>query len=141
MAEKRQAGLATPKSSRRRRVDLSRGLALDLSSLYVLRERQELEGQWTGGIPAWVFCQRDGQPLRIEHVRSVFDRALTRAKLSRHVPYDLRHTFATTLLAKGAPLIYVAEQMGHKKPITEAYYHALVLRPLDTSWPRQVLRR
>jgi integrase len=44
--------LNTPKSGGGRRVDISRGLALDLSSLYVQREREKLEGQWTGGIPA-----------------------------------------------------------------------------------------
>jgi integrase len=115
--------LGTPKTGRRRRVDMSQGLAIALSSLYVQREREKLEGQWTE-IPDWVFCQRNGQPLRIEHVRSVFDRSLRRAKLSGHVPYDLRHSFATILLAKGAPLTYVAEQMGHKKPITTLSYYA-----------------
>ena len=115
--------LGTPKTGRRRRVDMSQGLALALSALYVQREREKLEGRWTE-MPDWIFCQHDGQPLRIEHVRSLFDRLLRRAKLSGHVPYDLRHTFATTLLAKGTPLTYVANQLGHKKPHTTLEYYA-----------------
>jgi hypothetical protein len=53
----------------------------------------------------------------------VFERA-RRAKLSDHVPYDLRHTFTVTLLTKSTPLTYVTEQMGHKKPITTFLYCA-----------------
>ncbi|HJU10291.1 MAG TPA: site-specific integrase [Candidatus Binataceae bacterium] len=116
--------LGTPKTGRRRRVDMSQGLALDLSRLYAQREAEKLAGRWTRDIPAWIFCQLDGEPLRIQHVRSIFDRSLRRAGLSGHVTYDLRHTFATTLLAKGTPLTYVAEQMGHKKPITTLTYYA-----------------
>jgi site-specific recombinase XerD len=35
-----------------------------------------------------------------------------------HAPYDVRHTFATTLLAKGVPITYVAAQMGQANPAT-----------------------
>jgi integrase len=115
--------LGTTKSGRRRHVDMSQQLAAALSELYVQREREKLEGKWTR-IPDWIFCQHGGEPLRQEHVRDKFDRALRRAGLSGHVPYDLRHTFASTLLAKGAPLTYVAKQMGHKKPTITLQYYA-----------------
>jgi integrase len=37
--------------------------------------------------------------------------------------YDLRHTFASLLLASSAPITYVAAQLGHTKPtITLRYY-------------------
>jgi len=36
----------------------------------------------------------------------------------------LRHTFATHLLAQGAPITYVAAQLGHAKPTTTLTYYA-----------------
>jgi integrase len=114
--------LGTTKTGRRRQVDMSQQLAAGLSSLYIQREREKLEGKWSE-IPDWIFCLNNGEPLRIEHVRDRFDRALRRAGLSGHVPYDLRHTFASLLLAKAAPLTYVAKQMGHSNPgITLKHY-------------------
>jgi integrase len=115
--------LGTTKTGRVRTVDMSQQLAAVLSALYVEREREKLEGRWTE-IPMWIFCQRNGQPLRIEDVRAIFDRALKHAGLSGHTTYDLRHTFATLLLAKGAPLTYVALQLGHKKPTITLQYYA-----------------
>jgi len=138
--------LGTTKTGRRRRVDMSRGLAAALTALYVQREDEKLQGRWTE-IPDWIFCQYDGQPLRQEHVRYRFDRALRRAGLSGHVPYDLRHTFATMLLAKGALLTYVANQLGHGKPTTTLQYYAHWLPSgdksfvdsLDGPWPENSL--
>jgi integrase len=114
--------LGHTKTGTRRVVDMSQQLTESLSSLYVHREREKLSGK-RANIPEWVFCQPNGQQIRIEHVRSIFDRALKRAGLSGHTPYNLRHTFASTVLAKGVPLTYVAKQLGHKRPtITLAYY-------------------
>jgi integrase len=115
--------LGSTKTGRRRYVDMSQQLAAALSGLYRQREREKLEGKWTE-IPDWIFCQHHGEPLRQEQIRDRFERALRRAGLSGHVPYDLRHTFASTLLAKGAPLTYVAKQMGHKKPTITLQYYA-----------------
>ena len=38
--------------------------------------------------------------------------------------HDLRHTYASLLLAEGAPLTYVAQQMGHSKPTTTLRFYA-----------------
>jgi integrase len=38
--------------------------------------------------------------------------------------YDLRHTFASLLLASSAPITYVAAQLGHTKPTTTLRYYA-----------------
>ena len=46
------------------------------------------------------------------------------AGLPRFRLYDLRHTFATHLLAQGAPLTYVAAQLGHTKPTTTLAWYA-----------------
>jgi len=32
--------------------------------------------------------------------------------------YDLRHTFASLLLAQGVPITYVSAQLGHSRPTT-----------------------
>lgn len=51
-------------------------------------------------------------------------RVLKKVKRPAFRLYDLRHTFAITLLAEGAPLTYVAAQMGHTKPTTTLLWHA-----------------
>jgi integrase len=45
-------------------------------------------------------------------------RVLKQATLPGFRLYDLRHTFATELLAQGAPITCVAAQLGHTKPTT-----------------------
>jgi hypothetical protein len=51
-------------------------------------------------------------------------RALKQAGIGHHRPYDLRHTFASLLLTDGAPLPYVAAQLGHSNPTTTLQYYA-----------------
>ena len=46
-------------------------------------------------------------------VREVFDPAVRRAKLPRMRFHDLRHTFASLLIAQGAHPKYISEQLGH----------------------------
>lgn len=123
----------TPKSGKSRRVDMSAQLAAALSALYVQREKETLAGSWSE-LPAWVFLRRDGQPLKLERARHAFARAMKRAGLSGHVLYDLRHTFITTLLAKGAPLTYISRQAGHNKPTTTLSFYAHWIPNADRSF-------
>jgi integrase len=121
--------LDSPKGGRSRQVDMSQMLASSLSSLYREREREKLAGEWDE-IPDWVFCRQSGEPLRLEKIRYRFERSLRRAGVSGHVLYDLRHSFASTLLAKGAPITYVAQQMGHANAnITLKYYARWIPSP------------
>jgi integrase len=54
----------------------------------------------------------------------VFSRILHKADLPGYRVYDCRHTFASLLLASGAPITYVSEQLGHSSPATTLRYYA-----------------
>jgi integrase len=54
--------------------------------------------------PEWLFPNDDGRPHDEARVRRVFKRALGTAKLPAFRLYDLRHTFASLLLAESAPI-------------------------------------
>ena len=49
-------------------------------------------------------------------VHRLWRRTLTRAKVRYRVPEQLRHTLASTLLSRNAPLTYVQRQDGWKSP-------------------------
>ncbi len=50
-----------------------------------------------------------------------FRKILRKAKLPSFRLYDLRHTYATQLLAEEAPITYVAAQLGHARPTTRRW--------------------
>jgi integrase len=91
-----------PKSAAaRRRVDLSPA-ALALV--------QQLAGDRDSG--DWLF----GAPWNRAYVARTVVRIAARAGIERRVtPHHLRHTYATLLLASGAPLEMVSRQLGHSK--------------------------
>jgi len=57
-------------------------------------------------------------------VRKVFKRAPKAAALPEFRLYDLRHTYASLLLAANAPITYVSAQLGHANPSTTPRYYA-----------------
>ena len=52
----------------------------------------------------------------------MFHQVRKRAGLPHFRLYDLRHTFASLLLAAGAPITYVSAQLGHANPATTLRY-------------------
>lgn len=50
--------------------------------------------------------------------RGVFAPAASRAGFPGLVPYDLRHTFASTLIAEGRDIYWIARQLGHSPTMT-----------------------
>jgi integrase len=126
--------LGTPKTGRRRRVDMSQELARALPGLYIQREREKLQGLHAE-IPDWTFCcDRNGQSLTHSAITAVFRRTLRHAHLSDHTIYDLRHTFASLLLQNGAPLTYVSVQLGHKGPAVTLKYYSHHIPTGDKRW-------
>ncbi|MCS6867811.1 site-specific integrase [Thermus sp.] len=95
---------------------------------------------------AWVFPgNRGDRPLDLNALNHTLRRIADRLGLGRVRVHDLRHTYGSLLLAKGAPLELVAERMGHANPnITLGVYrHVLekerrgwVLDPEDLAGPR-----
>jgi integrase len=58
--------------------------------------------------------------------RREFGAALDAAGIGQLRPYDLRHTFASLLLAEGRSVHYVAEQLGHSAVMTlRTYGHVI----------------
>jgi integrase len=65
---------------------------------------------------------KTGEPL--ENGRHWFDDAVVEAKLKNFHWHDLRHTFASRLRMKGAPLEDIADLLGHKSlTMTRRYAH------------------
>ena len=75
--------------------------------------------------PSRLLVRENGKPLYPQLVyRMVHDQLSSVATLSKNSPHVLRHTFATTLLNRGAELNAVKELLGHSTlSATEVYTH------------------
>jgi integrase len=114
-----------PKTYGSRVVDLHPELAAGLRRLRASQQAESLErgGGWRDD--AYVFQTRSGRPPDLANVEKALKRTLKKAGLPLTIRlYDLRHTFATALLSEGAPITYVAAQMGHAKPTTTLQWYA-----------------
>ena len=93
----------TPKSRRSRRtIDLAPTLRAALA---------KLPSRFQGGL---VFCGADGEPINPDNfIHRDWARVLRRAELRRIRFHDLRHTYASLLIAQGAHPKYIQAQLGH----------------------------
>jgi len=115
--------IETTKTGMRRIVDLTDRLVRRLRRLQLERRAQAPRRGWPQ-VPEWVFCTEAGTALDESRVRKAFAKALQAAGVSAHRVYDLRHTFASVLLARGVPLTYVSAQLGHALPTTTLQFYA-----------------
>lgn len=108
--------MVEPKTSRSRRTLTLPPLAMD--QLEAERERQQSIASSEG--PTWnplglVFVTSRGTPLDGGNVTHTFQRVLHEAGLPRIRFHDLRHTCASLLLAQGANMRVIMEQLGHSQ--------------------------
>lgn len=80
-------------------------LVKELAGLSLLRETE------------FVFTTLKGKRMdRRQASRGALERTLLRAKVDHCRFHDLRHTFASILVANGEDIVYVANQLGHASP-------------------------
>jgi len=109
--------ITTPKteSSCERKVDCSDDLLRVLANLRGRRQEQALKSG--SQLCPWVFTCQKGKPVGMNNVKARhFKRVLRKAGLRDIRFHDLRHTYASLLLAQGEPITYVSNQLGHKNP-------------------------
>lgn len=97
--------LGTPKSSKNRYVDMSDELARVLKEWRLACPHSELN---------LVFPNSEGKYQSADNmIKRRFIPSLSRAGIDSIRFHDLRHTYASLLLANGAPMKYVQTQLGH----------------------------
>jgi integrase len=110
-----------------------RSIPLDAETVAALRSHrkaQAAERLAFAGAAAdtgYVFTQEDGQPLHPDYVGRCFESASKRAGMTRIRLHDLRHTFASLMLANGVPMKVVSERLGHSTVAftMEVYQHVM----------------
>ena len=70
----------------------------------------------------FVFFHDDGKPLRHDNVRWPLHKVCRIAGLRAIRPHDIRHSFASQLVMKGAPLMVIQELLGHSDVQTTMRY-------------------
>lgn len=104
--------VTTPKNHKIRRVDMSPQLR---DTLQRLKEIRELEVMAKGAAMSAesVFLSPEGQQWDERNLRRGWYRLLSNAGLRRVRFHDLRHTWVSLLIQKGAHAKYIQEQAGH----------------------------
>ena len=102
----------TPKSRKRRTVDLSKDLITVLRETLVVGEAEAmLQGAPREG---WLFPATQGGIIRSNNFRDrIWKPLLKAAGLPYRWVHATRHTFATRMIMGGANLVYVQKQLGH----------------------------
>lgn len=86
---------------------------------------QAVQNERNANSDDFVFEGRGRERLSSRGAQMIIDRLRKAAKIEKKItPHSLRHTFASTLAAKGASLAALKEILGHKKiTTTERYLH------------------
>lgn len=116
----------TPKNGKARRVDMSVQLKRELEHLLVRRKADALREGCT--LPRTLFLSPEGNPIDADNLRTrVWEPLLAKAGLRAIRFHDLRHTYASLLIAGGESLAYVRDQLGHSSiRITVDIYSHLI---------------
>ncbi|MBW6503267.1 site-specific integrase [bacterium] len=115
----------TPKSGKTRRVDMNDRLKAVLLQHQTRVKAEALKAGVT--VPAQVFVTDELTPYDGVNVRKRFEVVLRKAKLRKIRFHDLRHSYASWLIANKESLAYVRDQLGHHSiQITVDLYGHLV---------------
>ena len=115
--------------------DNARAYFGDRYTRYYSTERKEITNNPTEREIRFVFVREDGTyitPRTMQHTSRIIHHNLNIKDFDYH---SLRHTHATVLLEKGAPLKYIQQRLGHKKiDVTVNVYQHLTedLRKMGT---------
>jgi integrase len=121
-AAERGGRIKSTKTGSARAVDLTPRLVAALDTRQTALEAEALaKGR---DVTPLVFPSEADTPLDDVNVAKRFRAIVQRAGLPRFRVYDLRHTAASHLLMSGAPLTYVANQLGHARPSTTLQHYA-----------------
>jgi len=97
-------------------VDCSDDLLETLAALKKSRQEEALR-RGSNEISEWIWANEKGQRIDIGNVKArSFKRALRKAGIRGIRYHDLRHTYASQLLAQGEAVTYVSQQLGHANP-------------------------
>lgn len=103
-----------PKTGRsRRRVAMTPKLALFLRDYKRERENMYLEQGKILGLDGLVFANEQGEPSSPSRLTHEFSDIVKRAGLEHARFHDLRHTFASIALLRGAKPKVISEALGH----------------------------
>jgi integrase len=106
----------TKTEASQRKVDMSPELAAELIRLRTERKKQALADRTTFDAEEWIFRNERSMPIHYTNfLRRVWHKVQDLAKVRRRTPHDL-HTWASHMLAAGADLAYVSNQLGHANP-------------------------
>jgi integrase len=95
-----------------RKVELAADLKKILAARFVDRQRT---GHGTGATD-YVFG--NGAPIAVRKLARRWEAARDACGLASHRLYDCRSTFASVLLTRGAPLLWVSKMLGHSDAVT-----------------------
>ena len=82
-----------------------------IPSVYQAFKAQEAQTRMLDG---YVFLNEKQEPYSTENIRSIFDNILRHAGIRFRSPGQLRHTFASLYIQKGANIVWVSKTMGHR---------------------------
>lgn len=110
-----KSGFTEPKSSySMRAVNLPPVLLASLKRHHVKQAEIKLGNRYDSHDMDLIFCKKDGKPLDPNNlVKRIFLPTLKRAGMRRIRFHDLRHTFASLLIAQGENPKYIQNQLGH----------------------------
>jgi integrase len=90
-------------------------------------------------VPTLLFPSTTGSVLDVDNARGLFNEICASAGIRGFTLYDLRHTYASLLLMRGARPQYVQQQLGHETLSTTLRYYAhWIPREVKESYARLI---